>query len=73
MGSSCNLLVCLEQGPPLELCKRPGVSKFGPSCRVQCFVETYKMKKRSTLIHRIKQALKSKGRFWLSAFGCFKM
>lgn len=22
MGSSCNLLVCLEQGPPLELCKR---------------------------------------------------
>ena len=22
MGSACNLLVCLEQGPPLELCKR---------------------------------------------------
>lgn len=28
MGSSCNLLVCLEQGPPLELCKRPGVPKI---------------------------------------------
>ena len=34
MGSSCNLLVCLEQGPPLELCKRPGVQKLGPSCPV---------------------------------------